>query len=40
MEVLGEAISPGEMNDIRFQLPSEFNPLFEAGSQGEIRVNA
>ena len=38
MEVLGEAISPGEMNDIRAQLPPEFNPVFE-GSRGQMRVN-
>ncbi|WP_026735520.1 DUF2267 domain-containing protein [Fischerella sp. PCC 9605] len=39
MEVLQEAISEGEINDIRAQLPEEFNPLFEAGSQGNMRVN-
>lgn len=39
VEVLSEAISPGEINDIRSQLPPEFDPLFEAGSQGQIRVN-
>lgn len=38
MEVLGEAVSQGEMNDIRSQLPPEFEPLFE-GSQGRMRVN-
>lgn len=40
IEVLGEAISPGEMNDIRAQLPEEFAPLFEAGSTGRMRVNS
>ncbi|MFS0518297.1 DUF2267 domain-containing protein [Nostoc sp. UIC 10607] len=39
IEVLSEAISSGEINDIRSQLPSEFDPLFEAGSQGRMRVN-
>ncbi|TVP61223.1 MAG: DUF2267 domain-containing protein [Nodularia sp. (in: Bacteria)] len=39
MEVLSEAISEGEMDDILSQLPSEFNPLFEAGSQGQMPVN-
>lgn len=38
MEVLGEAISQGEVNDIRSQLSPEFNPLFE-GSQGQMRVH-
>lgn len=39
IEVLTEAISPGEINDIRSQLPSEFDPLFESGSQGKMYVN-
>ncbi len=39
IEVLQEAISPGEIEDIRAQLPKEFNPLFEAGSQGNMSVN-
>ncbi|WP_066384210.1 MULTISPECIES: DUF2267 domain-containing protein [unclassified Anabaena] len=39
IEVLTEAISPGEIKDIRSQLPSEFDPLFESGSQGKMRVN-
>lgn len=34
IEVLQEAISPGEIKDIRAQLPAEYNNLFEAGSQG------
>jgi uncharacterized protein (DUF2267 family) len=40
IEVLQEAVSQGEINDIRAQLPEEFNPLFDAGSQGTMRVNA
>lgn len=36
---MSEAISSGEINDIRSQLPSEFDPFFEAGSQGRMRVN-
>jgi uncharacterized protein (DUF2267 family) len=36
MEVLGEAVSPGEMEDVRAQLPEEFVPLFE-GSKGTLR---
>ncbi|ARV60292.1 hypothetical protein BZZ01_18110 [Nostocales cyanobacterium HT-58-2] len=38
MEVLNEALSVGEINDIRAQLPSEYDPLFE-GSQGKMHVN-
>jgi uncharacterized protein (DUF2267 family) len=29
IQVLDQAISPGEMSDIRDQLPPEFDPLFE-----------
>ncbi len=29
MSVLQEAVSGGEMKDIRRQFPSEFDPLFE-----------
>ncbi len=36
IEVLQEAISPGEIKDIRVQLPAEYDSLFEAGSQGEV----
>ncbi len=36
MEVLGEAVTEGEMGDVRSQLPAEYDPLFEAGSQGEM----
>lgn len=39
MEVFTEAISPGEIEDIRTQLPPEFKPLFELGSQGKMHVN-
>lgn len=39
IEVLSEAISTGEIDDIRSQLPSEFDPLFEAGSKGRMRIN-
>ncbi len=38
MEVLQEAITKGEINDIRSQLPPEYAPLFEAGSQGEMSL--
>ena len=29
MNVLGEAVTKGEMDDVRRQFPSEFDPLFE-----------
>ena len=38
IEVLGEAISAGELRDIRGQLPAEFDPLFESGSRGRMRT--
>ena len=36
MEVVGEAVSQGEMDDVRAQLPAEYDPLFEAGSTGQM----
>ncbi len=36
IEVLGEAVTPGELGDVRAQLPDEYNPLFEAGSTGTM----
>jgi len=36
MEVVGEAVTPGELDDVRAQLPIEYDPLFEAGSTGEM----
>lgn len=38
MEVLQEAVTEGEMDDVRSQLPDEYAPLFEAGSQGEMSI--
>jgi uncharacterized protein (DUF2267 family) len=35
-EVLQEAISPGEIEDVRAQLPDEFDRLFTAGSEGAM----
>ena len=35
IEVLTEAVSAGEMQDVRAQLPAEWQPLFEGGSRGE-----
>jgi len=37
LEVLQEAVSKGEIDHVRAQLPPEFAPLFEAGSTGELR---
>jgi uncharacterized protein (DUF2267 family) len=36
MEVVGEAVSGGEIDDVADQLPADFAPLF-AGSSGSIR---
>jgi uncharacterized protein (DUF2267 family) len=36
MEVLREAVTEGEIDDVRSQLPAEYAPLFETGSQGEM----
>jgi uncharacterized protein (DUF2267 family) len=35
LEVLQEAVSPGEINDVLAQLPPDYRRLF-AGSQGEL----
>ncbi|MGH7947070.1 MAG: DUF2267 domain-containing protein [Opitutaceae bacterium] len=37
IEVLEEAISPGELRDLLAELPEDFDPLFTAGSRGKIR---
>jgi uncharacterized protein (DUF2267 family) len=34
--VLQEAVTTGEIEDIRAQLPDSYAPLFEAGSEGEM----
>lgn len=39
ISVLQEAVSRGEIEDVRTQLPEEFTPLFEAGSEGEMTRN-
>jgi uncharacterized protein (DUF2267 family) len=36
IEVLGEAVTKGEIEDVRAQLPDEFDKLFEAGSKGRM----
>jgi uncharacterized protein (DUF2267 family) len=37
--VLQEAVTTGEMEDIRAQLPDNYKPLFEAGSEGEMDID-
>jgi uncharacterized protein (DUF2267 family) len=37
-ELLQEAVSAGEIGDVRSQLPPEWGELFEAGSRGQIRL--
>lgn len=34
--VVQEAVTPGEIADVRAQLPADYDPLFEAGSEGEM----
>jgi uncharacterized protein (DUF2267 family) len=36
LEVLQEAVSSGEVNDIRAQLTDDYQALFEAGSTGKL----
>ncbi|MBX0293658.1 DUF2267 domain-containing protein [Haloarcula nitratireducens] len=38
LEVLGEAVSGGELDDAREQLPDEFDPLFEPVDMTEGQV--
>ena len=39
MSVILDAVSPGEIADMRAQLPAEFNPLFQwSGEGGEQRA--
>lgn len=38
ISVLREAVSPGEMDHVRAQLPEAFDPLFDSGSEGEMRM--
>jgi uncharacterized protein (DUF2267 family) len=38
MEVLEEAVTPGEMADVRAQLPATYAPIFE-GSEGEMSTD-
>jgi uncharacterized protein (DUF2267 family) len=36
IEVVREAVSPGEIADVLAQLPAEYKALFEAGSHGPL----
>jgi uncharacterized protein (DUF2267 family) len=36
IEVLQEAVAPQALNKVKSNLPDDFNPLFEAGSTGQI----
>lgn len=36
ISVIQEAVSAGQMEDVRAQLSDEYDPLFEAGSEGEM----
>lgn len=38
IEVLEEAISPGEFHDLLAELPADFDPLFAAGSRGRMNT--
>lgn len=38
VEVLGEALNPDEWEELRGQLPDEYNPLFESGSTGPMQT--
>jgi uncharacterized protein (DUF2267 family) len=36
VEVLGEAVSKGEIDDVRSQLPEDYQRIFESGSHGRM----
>lgn len=38
LTVLQEAVSAGEMADVRAQLPAEWAPLLDAGADGQINL--
>jgi uncharacterized protein (DUF2267 family) len=37
VEVVGEAVTEGQLAKVRDQLPAEFEPLFSFGSSGQLR---
>ncbi len=40
ISVLQEAVSRGEMDDVRAQLPEEYDPLFESRGEGRMQQAA
>ena len=38
LDVLREAVAGGTLDKVRAQLPEEFDPLFAAGSEGELEI--
>jgi uncharacterized protein (DUF2267 family) len=39
IDVLQEAVSAGEIDNIRAQLPEEWDPLFEQGAEGDLEIS-
>lgn len=39
IDVLKEAVSAGEIEDLRAQLPDDWDPLFEMGAEGNLDVS-
>ena len=39
IDVLQEAVSAGEIGDLRSQLPDEWGPLFEQGAEGNLNIS-
>jgi uncharacterized protein (DUF2267 family) len=37
LSVLQDAVSPGELDDMKDQLPGDWKGLFEAGSEGDLK---
>lgn len=39
INVLQEAVSGGEIDGLRAQLPEEWDPLFEQGAEGDLELS-
>lgn len=39
IDVLQQAVSAGEIDDLRAQLPDDWDPLFEMGAEGNLEVS-
>lgn len=39
ISVVQDAVSAGELDDVRVQLPDEFAPLFEVGATGDMNTS-